>query len=396
MSTERVPLWLDCDPGHDDTFAILLAAYHPQIELLGISTVHGNASLDKTTNNALSVLTAIGKQDEITIYPGAAKALYRPPIHAPTDIHGESGLDGTSLLPQSKAKANTSVSAVDAMAAALRAQPAGKAWVIATGAVTNVGALFLAHPELAEHVAGVSIMGGAIGNKFTPAPLGVVDGVPRIGNWTPWAEFNILIDPEAASIVFSNPVLAAKTSLIPLDLTHLVLATQEVQANILYGADAEKTTEDIAEAYKTTGIKGKTDLRTMLVELLNFFAGTYRDVFGIVEGPPLHDPLAVAIALIGTASEIPFYDFDPASVEGPKRRERFEVTVVTEGTLLEAQAPGSTLQTGRTLAKLLEPGAEGVRIPRGLDIPLFWKVIEECCQRADEANAKTAAVAGKQ
>lgn len=224
------------------------------------------------------MLTAIGKQNEITVYPGAAKALYRPPIHAPTDIHGESGLDGTTLLPQPKAKANTSVSAVDAMATAIRAQPAGKVWVVATGAVTNVGALFLAHPELAEHVAGVSIMGGAIGNKFTAAPLGVVDGVPRIGNWTPWAEFNILIDPEAASIIFDNPVLAAKTTLIPLDLTHLVLASQDVQADLLYGAGAAKDTktEDIAEAYKTMGIKGKTDLRTMLVELLNFFAGTYR------------------------------------------------------------------------------------------------------------------------
>ncbi|KAH7035160.1 inosine-uridine preferring nucleoside hydrolase [Microdochium trichocladiopsis] len=394
MSTERVPLWLDCDPGHDDTFAILLAAYHPQIELLGISTVHGNASLDKTTNNALSVLTAIGKEKEITVYPGAAKALYRPPIHAPTDIHGESGLDGTTLLPKPAATADTSTSAVDAMAAALRAQPAGKAWLIATGAVTNVGALILAHPDLAEHVAGVSIMGGAIGNKFTAAPLGVVDGVERIGNWTPWAEFNILIDPEAAQVVFGNPVLAAKTTLIPLDLTHLVLATQEVQADLLYGADAageKKATEDIAEAYKTTGIKGKTDLRTMLVELLNFFAGTYRDVFGIIEGPPLHDPLAVAIALIGTASEIPFYDFDPASPEGPQRRERFDLAVVTEGTLAEAQAKDSKVQTGRTVAKLLEPGKPGVRIPRGLDIPLFWKVIEECCQRADEANAARAA-----
>jgi len=263
---------------NQDTFAILLAAYHPQIALLGISTVHGNASLDKTTPNALSVLTAIGKEKEITVYPGASKALYRPPIHAPTDIHGESGLDGTTLLPQPGAKPDTSVSAVDAMASALRAQPAGKAWVIATGAVTNVGALFLAHPDLAEHVAGVSIMGGAIGNKFTPAPLGVVDGVPRIGNWTPWAEFNILIDPEAAMVVFGNPVLAAKTTLIPLDLTHLVLATQEVQASLLYGDEeaARRKGEDIHEQYKTTGIKGKTELRTMLVELLNFFAGTYR------------------------------------------------------------------------------------------------------------------------
>jgi uridine nucleosidase len=109
-----------------------------------------------------------------------------------------------------------------------------------------------------------------------------------------------------------------------------------------------------------------------------------RDVYGIVEGPPLHDPLAVAAILVGTKHEIPFYDYDPKSTEGPRQPERFEVKVVTEGTLEEA-IKGA--QTGRTLAKPLEPGAEGVRIPRDLDIPLFWKVIEECCQRADAVSS---------
>lgn len=110
------------------------------------------------------------------------------------------------------------------------------------------------------------------------------------------------------------------------------------------------------------------------------------DVFGIVEGPPLHDPLAVAAILTGTEYEIPFYDYDPKSPEGPGRRERFEVEVVTDGTLEDAKHRGAP--TGRTHVKLLPPGSEGVRIPRGLDIPLFWKVIEECCERADQANNK--------
>ncbi|KAK7941090.1 uridine nucleosidase protein [Apiospora aurea] len=369
-----VPVWLDCDPGHDDTFAILLAAYHPGLKLLNISTVHGNASLDKTTNNALSVLAAIGKQHEVTVYPGAAHALERAPIHAPTDIHGESGLDGTELLPRPQTAADRSVSAVDAMAAALRATEPGTAFLVATGGLTNVGALFLKHPDLAAHIRGLSIMGGSIGGGFTPAVLGKVDGKERIGNYTPWAEFNILIDPEAAASLFENPVLAAKTTLIPLDLTHLVLATQEVNELLLYGPDA--------------GVKegrGKTDLRVMLVELLNFFAGTYRDAFGIVEGPPLHDPLAVAIALIGTEWEIPFYDFDPKSAAGECRHERFHVKVETEGSLEDALKGA---KTGQTVATLLEPGKEGVRIPRGLDIAMFWKVIEECVSRADEVNAK--------
>lgn len=93
----------------------------------------------------------------------------------------------------------------------------------------------------------------------------------------------------------------------------------------------------------------------------------------------------MAAALTGTVHEIKFYDFDPKSPEGEQRPERFDVKVVTEGTLEEALKGA---ETGRTIATLLEPGVAGVRIPRGLDMAHFWKVIEECCQRADEANAK--------
>ncbi|KAI1341529.1 inosine-uridine preferring nucleoside hydrolase [Xylariaceae sp. FL0016] len=367
---EQIPLWLDCDPGHDDVFAILLGAYHPGIQLLGISTVHGNASLDKTTNNALSVLAAIGKHHSITVYPGYAHALHRAPIHAPAAIHGESGLDGTDLLPKPATQADTSTDAIDAMAAALRATAPGTAWLVATGACSNAGALFLKYPELASHIKGVSIMGGSVGGGFTPAVMGKVDDKERIGNYTQWAEFNILIDPEAAASIFDNPVLAGKTTLVPLDLTHLCLATQEVQELLL------QRTEDG---------KPKSQLRQMLIELLNFFAGTYRDVFGIVEGPPLHDPLAVAAILTGTEHEIPFYDFDPKDPAGPQRHERFEVKVAIEGSLDDALKGA---ETGRTTVRLLEPGEAGVRIPRGLDLKKFWKVIEECCARADEANEK--------
>ncbi|KAI1329612.1 inosine-uridine preferring nucleoside hydrolase-domain-containing protein [Xylariaceae sp. FL0255] len=368
----------------DDVFAILLGAYHPGIRLLGISTVHGNASLDKTTNNALSVLSAIGKADgSIYVHPGAAKALCRDPFPA-TAIHGESGLDGTDLLPAPETAAATalvdssSIAAVDAMAAALRSCPPDTAWVTATGALTNVAMLFKAHPDLRSHIAGLSIMGGSIGGGFTPAVMGVVADRERVGNYTQWAEFNIVVDPEAAAQLLHDPVLAPKTTLVPLDLTHLVLATPEIQGFLLSG---EKGVHSSVQQ-----VKAKSVLRQMLVELLTFFASTYRDVFGIIEGPPLHDPLAVAAILTGTAHGIPFYDFDATKPEGPERRERFEVRVVTEGTLEDAMERDT--QTGRTVARLLEPGEEGIRIPRGLDIETFWKIIEECCQRADEVNAQ--------
>lgn len=280
-------------------------------------------------------------------------------MHPPTDIHGTTGLDGTLLLP-APAAAPSPIPAIPAMAAALLSTPPSTAYLIATGAFTNAALLFASHPSLATHLAGVSLMGGAVGSNFTPAVLGSVDGVPRAGNWTQWAEFNVLADPEAADALFSNEVLKGKITLVPLDLSHLVLGTEAVRRRIL-------------------GRGGK--LRTMLVELLMFFAGTYRDVFGIGEGPPLHDPLAVAAVLGGEGEGgVEFLDTDPVTGE----RERWEVQVVTEGTYEDAKA-GRT-RTGQTVVRRVEGGGEGVRIPRGVDVEGFWRVVGECIERAEEAN----------
>jgi uridine nucleosidase len=204
----------------------------------------------------------MGKHKEIPLHVGQSKALERPALHAPSDIHGESGLDGTDLLPKPECTPSP-VPAVEAMAAAIKAEPAGSVWIVATGAVTNVGALFRKHPELASVVRGVSIMGGSIGGGFSDAPLGKVDGKERIGNYTPYAEFNILVDPEAAQELFGNPEIAKKMVVVPLDLSHQVLATEDVRNLLLYGKGGEHIG------------KGKTTLRTMLVELLYFFAKTY-------------------------------------------------------------------------------------------------------------------------
>jgi uridine nucleosidase len=212
----------------------------------------------------------------------------------------------------------------------------------------------------------------------------------RIGNWSAWAEFNILVDPEAASQLFSNPTLASKTTLIPLDVTHLVLATPDVQRLLLWGKGGDG---EIAG-------KGKSILRKMLTELMTFFANTYADVFGITEGPPLHDPLAVAAVFDGVAGvEIPFYDFESneTGVEGlgsgvggkTRRRERYEVKIVTEGSHEDALKGA---ETGRTIVRLLPEGEEGVKIPRGLDVGRFWKVLEDCLERADEVNATNGVV----
>jgi uridine nucleosidase len=190
-----------------------------------------------------------------------------------------------------------------------------------------------------------------------------------------------VVDPEAAKVVFSNFELAAKIVLIPLDVTHQVLATKEVQNLLLHGGSFDEP--DILDK------SGKpSTLRTMFVELLNFFAHTYASVFGITEGPPLHDPLAVAAILDGIPGyEIPFYDYKPGH-EG--RKERYEVLIVTEGT--HKQALKGETETGRTIVKLLEKGEGGIKIPRGLNVQRFWNVLEECLQGADEKNSKDAAV----
>ena len=282
-------------------------------------------------------------KSSIPVYQGAADGLVRPAVHAGS-IHGQTGLDGTDLLPKPLIGPQTA-SATEAMAEALQKTERGTAWLVATGAMTNTAQLFISHPSIASHIKGLSIMGGAIGNNFTSAIMGKVDDRERIGNWSTWAEFNILVDPEAAAVLFDNPILAPKMVMIPLDVTHSVLATKGIQEILLYGKKSGRY-----------GVTGRSTLRTMLVELLMFFAKTYADVFGITEGPPLHDPLAVAVVLDGVGGEeIPFYDFKGDS----GKRERYKVQVVTEGSHDDASKGA---QTGRTIATLLPEGEEGVKV----------------------------------
>ena len=215
--------------------------------------------------------------------------------------------------------------------------------------------------------------------------MGKVSEKERIGNWSYWAEFNILVDPEAASFLLEHPVLSKKTTLIPLDVTHLVLATGEVQEMLHYG----KGKAALGVSGEGTGDRKKecSTLRKMLVELLTFFAKTYADVFGITAGPPLHDPLAVAAILDGIPGvEIPFYDYIPTSTKSEDkkpRKERYAVRVITEGTHEDALAGA---QTGRTVVTLLDEGEEGMKIPRGLDVKRFWDVLEDCLVAADDVN----------
>jgi uridine nucleosidase len=245
---------------------------------------------------------------------------------------------------------------------ALMATPPQTSWLVVTGTLTNLALLMATYPEVAHHLRGVSIMGGAIGEGFAPVTMGPdytdAEGKvhKRIGNYSPWAEFNIWCDPEASCSVLSNEVLRKKTYLIPLDVTHQAYAGKSVQDMLLRGKSAN-------------GRSGSpTRMRRMYNELLMFFAQTYREVFGLSEGPPLHDPLAVAVLLHDHPDESVRIKLDD------RGGERWNIEVPTYGE-----------QIGRTIAT---PAKEGIVIPRTMDLEKFWQVLEECMDMADETTGR--------
>jgi purine nucleosidase len=247
--TSTVPTILDCDPGHDDMVAILLAAAHPSIDLLAITTVAGNGTLERTTHNARAVCGLAGIRD-VPIAAGAAGPLVGTLRTAP-HVHGESGLEGAELGGAEDVPL-AGEHAVDLMARLLR-ESADPVTLVPTGPLTNIALLLRTHPELAERVREIVLMGGSTAG----------------GNIQPLAEFNIHVDPEAADVVFSSGL---PVTMCGLNVTHQALAT-----------------EAVLERLGTLG----TPLADTVVQLLGFFRDRYRDIWGL-PAPPVHDPVAVA------------------------------------------------------------------------------------------------------
>lgn len=181
---EKMNVWLCCDPGHDDALAIILAGHHPRINLIGVSTVAGNQTIERVTKNALKVLSISGLS-HVPVVQGSAKAMLRPQEACP-EIHGETGLDGPTF-PAHGCKA-VEGKAVNVMYQIISRHK--KVHLIATGPLTNVALLLLVYPEVLEHLNSIHIMGGAIG----------------AGNTSPCAEWNIQCDPgeEANRVVARN------------------------------------------------------------------------------------------------------------------------------------------------------------------------------------------------
>jgi inosine-uridine nucleoside N-ribohydrolase len=292
------PVLLDCDPGHDDAIAILLAAgRRDAIDLRAVTTVGGNAELEKVTLNARRVLTLAGVRD-VPVGAGAAGPR-RGDLVTALEVHGQSGLDGAEL-PEPAMELDPR-GAVELMA------EHGPATVVATGPLTNVAALLEHAPDAVREIVW---MGGST----------------ERGNTRPYAEFNAMVDPEAAEIVFASGV---PVTMVGLNLTHQAQAT-----------------DDVVERFRALG----TPVSEAVIGWLSFFADTYREVYGF-GGPPVHDPCALALVI------------DPTLV----RRVDTFVAIETEGRWTR----GATVvdlhgRLGR------EPNA---RVAMELDVPRFWDLV---------------------
>jgi purine nucleosidase/pyrimidine-specific ribonucleoside hydrolase len=317
-------VWLDCDPGHDDAMALILACHNPAIKLLGVSAVHGNVEVEKCAVNACRVLEIAGHAD-VPVYMGSAVPLVRKAVTCP-EIHGDSGLDGTEFPGCSKTalEGNAVVAMFESIKAHVEAN-AEKVTLIATGCCTNVALLLRVYPAVEDMLDRIVIMGGSVRGR---------------GNIGLNAEFNILIDPEAADIVMRSRV---PTVQVPLDVTHTALVTREVLDRV-------------------RGLESK--FGKLLEELLLFFAKTYEEVEGMPD-PPLHDPCAVAYVI------------------NPEMFETVHTWVYVD--LHSSIAPGQTLVDWIN-AKGAKEEEKNCTVALSMDVPRFWDMMLEAYKAADAVS----------
>ena len=284
-SNHLLPIILDCDPGHDDAIALIVAARHTN--LLGITTVGGNAPLDSTTHNAIVIRDLLGI--DVPVHSGASRPLVAPPRHAGY-VHGESGLDGADLPPPSGPPASRD--AVRFIVDTVRSHDG--VWLVPIGPMTNIALALRSAPDIASRIGGISFMGGGL-----------------FGNRTATAEFNIWADPEAAAIVmeYGGPLIMAG-----LDATYQLQATPE-------------------RIDRVRELEGR--LAATLAGLLTFFSGTYVSRHENLAGAAVHDPLAV-MAL--THPELFTRSFSHVVVETGGQYTR-GMTVIDQRTLIDRPEP---------------------------------------------------------
>lgn len=244
---EKTKIILDCDPGHDDAVAVILAGKNPAIDLLGITIVSGNQTLDKTVRNALNIVQHL--EIDVPVYGGCSEPMVRKKVVA-GDIHGESGLDGP-VFPPLERKAEPE-HAVNFMIRTLM-ESEGDITVVTTGPMTNLAMAMRMEPKIVDKIKQIVLMGGSYTN----------------GNVSPAAEFNIMADAEAAYVCFTS---GRPMTMVGLDVTRKVLCYPEIVERM-----------------------GKIENRAskLFVDLMGHFCKTQKEVFGW-EGGPLHDPVTIA------------------------------------------------------------------------------------------------------
>ena len=242
---------IDCDPGQDDAVALFLAMSSPdELDILGVTTVAGNVPLELTQRNARMMCDIAGLTD-MPVYAGCERPMVLEPITAEY-IHGNTGIDGVDVFEP--ATPLQQGHAVDFIIDTLLAADKGTVSLIPTGPMTNVATAIQREPAILDSIHEIVAMGGAMREG---------------GNRSPSAEFNVLVDPHAADIVYNSgkPVTA-----LGLDVTHQVLSTRERVARI--------RALDNAVAVATA-------------DMLSFFHRYDTKKYGS-EGAPLHDPCTIA------------------------------------------------------------------------------------------------------
>jgi purine nucleosidase len=263
METHVTPVWLDCDPGHDDAMAIILSAYSPSIKLLGISTTFGNSPVNHTTLNACKVLYTSGIEG-VDVVKGVEGPICKQDRESVSEnIHGYDGLGtkNNQKFPTQTIEPLNKNAIVHMAETILKSEK--KVTVVATGCYTNVALMLKTFPEVEKNIEQIVVMGGAIG----------------YGNVTPAAEANIINDPEAADILVQSGI---KFVMVPLEVTHTVLVTPEIISSIE---------------------KWNSKYSALCVGLLQFFTDAYKTVFNF-DYPPLHDPCAVAYIIAPEIFEV--------------------------------------------------------------------------------------------
>ena len=248
------PIIIDTDPGQDDAVAILLALASPQeLEVIGITAIAGNVPLALTERNARRICELAGRPD-IKVYAGAERPLILP-LQTAEAVHGATGLDGPDL-PEPKMQTSPG-HASDFLVDTLRARPSGSVTLCLLGPHTNLALAMVKAPDIVPRIREIVMMGGA-----------VFEG----GNSTPSAEFNILVDPHAADVVFRSGV---PITVMPLDVSHKAL-----------------TTRARVDRIRALG----TPVATAVAKMLEFFERYDEQKYG-TDGAPLHDPCVISFLL---------------------------------------------------------------------------------------------------